>query len=247
MSNSLQPRNSPGQNTEVGGLSLLWGISQTQGFNPGLPHCRRIPYQLSHKESPRILEWVAYPFSRGSSQPRKQTRVSCIAGGFLTNWAVREALSQINWPLIYDQVHGFISGFWLELNINDGLNNCCISLASADILMYLFYLFIWLHWVLAAARGIFSCNMWDLVPQPGIKPRPPALGACILSHWTLREVLQTFLVVQRLFQFFWGGGIFFKFIFNWRLIALQCVGFCCTTAWISHKYTHIPFIKTILI
>ena len=78
------------KNTEVGGLSLLWGISQTQGFNPGLPHCRRIPYQLSHKESPRILEWVAYPFSRGSSQPRKQTRVSCIAGGFLTNWATRE-------------------------------------------------------------------------------------------------------------------------------------------------------------
>ena len=30
----------------------------------------------------RILEWVAYPFSRGSSQPRNQTWVSCIAGGF---------------------------------------------------------------------------------------------------------------------------------------------------------------------
>ena len=33
----------------------------------------------------RILEWVAFPFSRGSSQPRNQTRVSCIAGGFLTS------------------------------------------------------------------------------------------------------------------------------------------------------------------
>ena len=39
----------------------------------------------------RILEWVAFPFSRGSSQPRNQTRVSCIAGGFLTNWVMREA------------------------------------------------------------------------------------------------------------------------------------------------------------
>ena len=39
----------------------------------------------------RILEWVAYPFSRGSSQPRNQTRVSCIAGGFFNNWATREA------------------------------------------------------------------------------------------------------------------------------------------------------------
>ena len=36
-----------------------------------------------------------------------------------------------------------------------------------------------------------NCGMWDLVPQPGIKPRPPALGAWSLSHWTTREV-QTF-------------------------------------------------------
>ena len=46
------------------------GIFPTQGSNPGLPHCRQILYQLSHMGSPRILEWVAYPFSRGSSRPR---------------------------------------------------------------------------------------------------------------------------------------------------------------------------------
>ena len=40
----------------------------------------------------RILEWVAFPFSRGSSQPRDRTRVSCFAGGFFTSWAIREAL-----------------------------------------------------------------------------------------------------------------------------------------------------------
>ena len=39
----------------------------------------------------RILEWVAGPFSRGSSQPRDQTQVSHIAGGFFTSWATREA------------------------------------------------------------------------------------------------------------------------------------------------------------
>ena len=33
----------------------------------------------------RILEWVAMPFSRGSSKPRDQTHVSCIAGGFFTS------------------------------------------------------------------------------------------------------------------------------------------------------------------
>ena len=54
----------------------------TQESNPGLPHCRRILYQLSHKGSPGILEWVAYSFSRESSRPRNRTGVSCIAGGF---------------------------------------------------------------------------------------------------------------------------------------------------------------------
>ena len=39
----------------------------------------------------RILEWVAIPFCRGSSPPRRWTRVSCIAGQFLTVWATREA------------------------------------------------------------------------------------------------------------------------------------------------------------
>ena len=91
MSNSLWPHglyslwNSPGQNTGVGSLSLLHGIFPTQGSNPGLPHCRQILYPLSHKGNPRILEWVAYPFSSRSSQP-------CIADGFFTNWAIREAL-----------------------------------------------------------------------------------------------------------------------------------------------------------
>ena len=46
------PRNSPGQNTGVGSLSLLQGIFLTQGSNPGLPHCRQILDQLSHKGIP---------------------------------------------------------------------------------------------------------------------------------------------------------------------------------------------------
>ena len=65
VSDSLQPHglyspwSSPGQNTGVGSLSLLQGIFPTQGLNPGLPHCRQILYQLNHKGSPRILEWVS--------------------------------------------------------------------------------------------------------------------------------------------------------------------------------------------
>ena len=55
------PWNSSGQNTAVGSLSLLQAIFPTQGLNPGLLHCRRILYQLSHKGSPRTLERVAFP------------------------------------------------------------------------------------------------------------------------------------------------------------------------------------------
>ena len=43
-------------------LSLLQQIIPTQESSQGLLHCRWILYQLSHKGSPRILEWVAYPF-----------------------------------------------------------------------------------------------------------------------------------------------------------------------------------------
>ena len=84
------PWNSPGQNTGVGRHSLLQEIFPTQAPSPGLQHRGWILYQLSHQGSPRILEWVAYPFSRGSSQPRNWTGVSCIAGRFFTSWETRE-------------------------------------------------------------------------------------------------------------------------------------------------------------
>ena len=64
----------------------------------------------------RMLEWAAVPFSSGSSPPRNQTRVSCIAGRFFTSWATREAwyfvipgilqifssLYLLWWPMISD-------------------------------------------------------------------------------------------------------------------------------------------------
>ena len=97
---TIQSMESPGQNTGVGSLSLLQGIFPTQGSNPGLPHCRWILFQLSHKGSPRILEWVAYLFSSRSSWPRNQTSVSCVAGGFFTNWAIKEAPDHVGDALI---------------------------------------------------------------------------------------------------------------------------------------------------
>ena len=101
MSSSLQPhglyspRTSPDRNAGVSSLSLLQGVFPTQGSNPDLPPYKCVLYQLSHKGSPRILEWVAYPFFSGSSPCRNQTRVSWIAGEFFTSWATKETLVNI--------------------------------------------------------------------------------------------------------------------------------------------------------
>ena len=78
------------------------------------------------------------------------------------------------------------------------------SSVRADFFFLNIYLFIWLRWVLVAihgifvatlivACGVFSCGMWVLVPCPGIKLGPPALGVWSLSHWTTREVPEQML------------------------------------------------------
>ena len=66
--NSLpaEPKGRP-KNTEMCSLSLLQRIFLTQESNHGLLHYRRILYHLNQKASPRILEWVVYPLSKGSS------------------------------------------------------------------------------------------------------------------------------------------------------------------------------------
>ena len=43
-------------------------------------------------QASRTLEWMAFPFSRGSSQPRDQTQVSHVAGGFFTSWSLQRGL-----------------------------------------------------------------------------------------------------------------------------------------------------------
>ena len=53
--------------------------------------CNPMDYTVHGILQARILEWVAFPFSRGSSQPRDQTQVSHSACAFFTSWATREA------------------------------------------------------------------------------------------------------------------------------------------------------------
>ena len=118
VSDSLRPHrlhgpcNSPRQNTGVGSPSPLQGILPNQGPNPGLLHCRQILYQLSHKGSPKTLEWVACPFSSRSSWPSNRIRVSRIAGGFLTNRAIKEANFSDGDTLLSDLYPPWLQAFW---------------------------------------------------------------------------------------------------------------------------------------
>ena len=171
------PWNSPGHNTGMGSLSLLQGISPTQGLNPGLLHCRWILYQLSHKGSPRVLVWVAYPFSRGFSWLRNWTGVSCLVGGFFTNWAIREFRNAL---LCQDTK-------WISKNRFQLYWNTFVYEHYA-------YLFVspysWKDFtkLMLFSHLVMSDSLWPHGLQPARLPCPsPPPGACLnscpLSQW----------------------------------------------------------------
>ena len=62
-----------------------------KSFSPGLTLWDPMDYTVHGLLQARTSEWVAFPFSRGSSQPRDRTQVSRIAGEFFTSWAIRDA------------------------------------------------------------------------------------------------------------------------------------------------------------
>ena len=127
---------SPDKNTRMGCHFLLQGIFPIQGWNPGLPHCRWILYCVSHQGSPRTLEWVDYPFSRRSFQPRNQTGVS-IVGGLFTSWVTREAHTENIWCQILVTVPDGLGLSWplLDHSLADfrwtGSRLICITLRLA--------------------------------------------------------------------------------------------------------------------
>ena len=88
-------------------------------------------------------------------------------------------------------------GDWLFLSIKSKNKDTDASHVNTRSNITLLFFFIWLQQVLVAACGIFSCgrktlscDMWDLVPWPGIEPRDPAWWARNLSYWTTREIPQ---------------------------------------------------------
>ena len=114
------------------------GIFPTLGLNPGLPHCRQILYQLSHQENPKILNWVAYPLCSGSSWPRNLTGVSCIAVGFFTSWATREAPDTHSCTLQIED----------RLATETALTSFVFSLFASSLVQNFFGIFIFISWFL---------------------------------------------------------------------------------------------------
>ena len=117
MSNSLRLHglysswNSPGQTTGAGSHSLCQGIFPTQESNQSLLRCGWILYQMSHKGSPRILQWVAHPSSSRSSWPRNRTSLALQADSLPT-----ELWGKPGWPQVIN-IHILISPLPLISNI----------------------------------------------------------------------------------------------------------------------------------
>ena len=91
------PWNSPGQNTGVGSISLLQGIFQSQGLNSGLPHCRKILFQLSHKGSPRILDWLTYPSPGHLLNPGIKLGSPALQVDYLPTEAIDCLINSLKW------------------------------------------------------------------------------------------------------------------------------------------------------
>ena len=71
--------------------SPIYIVSEVQVAQSCPTLCDPVDYTVHGILQARILDWVAFPLFRASSQPRDRTQVSCIAGGFFTSWATREA------------------------------------------------------------------------------------------------------------------------------------------------------------
>ena len=73
--------------------------------------CNPMDYTVHGILQARILEWVAFPFSRKSYQPRDRTQISHIAGGFFTSWTTRKA----QYMYLFNALNGYLRNKNLNL------------------------------------------------------------------------------------------------------------------------------------
>ena len=183
LSNSLwplglySPWNSPGQNTGMGILSLLQEIFPTQGLNPGLLHCRWILYQLSHKGSPRILKWVAYPFFSGSSHIRYWTGSPALQVDSLPTELPEKPMHSSQYLLIPYLIRSF------PLSLSPLVTTRFSEMIIVHILFYFFLDFFpnlcpTIHVYMYASSGIMSSSLTSCLPHS----HPPSLPSFFLNY-----------------------------------------------------------------
>ena len=95
--------------------------------------CDPMDYTILGILQARILEWVAFPFSRASSRPRNRTGVSCIAGRFFTNWVIREDLKKNRYMSMHVVVQS-LSHVWLFMTPWTAACQACLSTISWSLL-----------------------------------------------------------------------------------------------------------------
>ena len=242
---TIQPMEFSGQNTGVGSLSLLQGIFPTQGSNPGLLHCRRILYQLSHKGSPGLdttvnsVNSAQRPLTRPSTCPSFPRKLK-------PEWLSRHhslGLFPRRPPpfFFYCILFSFLSeaeqgsDLLLILQVSRASNLSCLglSLLTCKVGMVPWFpraLWRWgKHmWLLSAARG--PERVWEPVPclPSSQRPSPAAPGSCWpLDNSTYSQTFQfqelPFLLFSLCFGRFWSQIaciksllIYFPFFINQR-------------------------------
>ena len=139
------------------------GALPNPGIEPRSLTLQMFSLPADHKGRLRILEWVAYPFSRGSSWLRNQTGVSCIAGGFCTNWAIRKALDYVK-ELKSQPGYGRLPRiflFWLNVKMSQ-LHTSKINIHTLDGQMLILTCLLCSHLL---SRVWFFATPWTVTQQ----------------------------------------------------------------------------------
>ena len=140
----------------------------------------------------RILKWVAIPFSRRSSQPKDQTWVSCIIGGFFKVWAPRDSPGDYSLTLVIisQYIHKYLISVLSvsHLVMSDSLRPHGLYIAhQAPLSMELCRQECW--------NGLPFPSLGDL-PNPGIEPGSSARQADFFTIWATREALVKVIFVN---------------------------------------------------
>ena len=164
----------------------MWNLAGIPHMNHGIPHrnqtcvpCigRRIPihcttrevlsclFDASHSSLCEVGEFLGYPVVRMQNFHYCGSNLNYL---FIFNWRIIALQYRV----------GFChTSTWIS-------HRCTYVPSFLNLLLPPFFFLIFIY---LAAPGL-GCNMRDLVPWPGVKPRPSALGARSLSYWTTREV-----------------------------------------------------------